>query len=91
MKWFKPDQHGILILDDLMEESGNEKRVLDLYTKDSHHRAITALYLTQDLFPPGKFAKTINRNAIMSFALNHRGTRLVFAIYLQTLTANQRF
>ena len=63
MKWFKPDQHGILILDDLMEESGNEKRVLDLYTKDSYHRAITALYLTQDLFPPGKFAKTINRNA----------------------------
>ena len=46
-----------------MEESGNDKRVLDLFTKDSHHRGITALYLTQDLFPPGKFAKTINRNA----------------------------
>ena len=29
----------------------------------NHHRGITALYLTQDLFPPGKFAKTINRNA----------------------------
>ena len=28
----------------------------------NHHRGITALYLTQDLFPPGKFAKTINRN-----------------------------
>ena len=63
MKWFKPEQHGILILDDLMEESGNDKRVLDLFTKDSHHRGITALYLTQDLFPPGKFAKTINLNA----------------------------
>ena len=62
-KWFKPDQHGILILDDLMEETCNEKRVLKLFAKDSHHRGITALYLTQDLFPPGKFAKTINRNA----------------------------
>ncbi|CAH3171966.1 unnamed protein product, partial [Porites evermanni] len=38
-KWFKPEHHGILILDDLMEESGNDKRVLDLFTKDSHHRA----------------------------------------------------
>ena len=28
-----------------------------------HHRNITVLYLTQDLFPPGKFSKTINRNA----------------------------
>ena len=63
VKWFKPEHHGILILDDLMEESGSDKRVLDLFTKDSHHRGITALYITQDLFPPGKFAKTINRNA----------------------------
>ena len=62
-KWFKPQDHGLLILDDLMEESGNDKRILDLFTKDSHHRGITALHLTQDLFPPGKFAKTINRNA----------------------------
>lgn len=61
VKWFKRDQHGILNLDDLMEESGNDKCVLDLFTKDSHHRGITTLYLTQDLFPPGKFAKTINR------------------------------
>ena len=37
--------------------------VLDLITRHSHHRGITASYLTQDLFPPGKFAKTINRNA----------------------------
>ena len=46
-----------------MEESGNDKRVLDLFTKDCHLGGITTLYLTQDLFPPGKFAKTINRNA----------------------------
>ena len=62
-KWFKPQDNGLLILDDLMAESGNDKRVLDLFTKDSHHRGITAFYLTQDLFPPGKYAKTINRNA----------------------------
>ena len=60
VKWFKPEHHEILILDDLMEESGNDKRVLGLFSKDSHHRGITALYLTQDLFPPGKFAKTID-------------------------------
>ena len=63
MKWFKPEHHSILVLDDLMEESGSDRPVLDLFTKDSHHRGITALYITQDLFPPGKFAKMINRNA----------------------------
>ena len=60
-KWFS--KGGVLVLDDLMTEGGQDKRVLDLFTKDSHHRNITVLFLTQDLFPPGKFAKTINRNA----------------------------
>ena len=54
---------GVLALDDLMEEGVQDKRVLDLFTKDSHHQNITVLYLTQDLFPPGKFSRTINRNA----------------------------
>ena len=35
-----------------MEEGGQDKRVLDLFPKDSHHRNITVLYLTQGLFPP---------------------------------------
>ena len=48
---------GVLVLDDLMEEGAQDKRVLDLFTKDSHHRNITVLYLTQ------LFSKTINRNA----------------------------
>ena len=50
-------------MDDLMEEAGNDKRVLDLFTKESHHRDITVMYLSQDMFPPGKFAKSISRNA----------------------------
>ena len=62
-KWFGPTRGGVLILDDLMEEGGQDKRVLDLFTKDSHDRNITVLYLTQDLFFPGKFSDTIKRNA----------------------------
>ena len=60
-KWFP--KGGILVLDDLMEEAGNDKRVLDLFTKDSHHQNITVIYLSQDMFPPGRFAKSISRNA----------------------------
>ena len=60
-KWFPED--GILIWDDLMNEGGNDKNVFDLFTKDSLHLKITVIYLCQDLFPNGKFAKTISRNA----------------------------
>ena len=46
-----------------MDEGSNDKRVLDLFTRDSHHQDVTVLYLCQDLFPNGKYAKTISRNA----------------------------
>ena len=52
-KWFP--EGGLLVLDDLMEEGGNDKRVLDLFTKHSHHQNITVIYLCQDMFPPGKY------------------------------------
>lgn len=43
---------GLLVLDDLMEEGGNDKRISDLFAKDSHHSNITVIYLSQDMFPP---------------------------------------
>ena len=45
-QWFGRTRGRVLVLDDLMEEGGQDKRVFDLFTKDSHHRNITVLYLT---------------------------------------------
>ena len=59
--WFP--KGGLLVLDDLMAEGGEDKELLDLFTKHSHHQNITVLYLCQDVFPPGKYAKSISRNA----------------------------
>ena len=50
-KWF-PKEGGLLVLDDLMTEEGNDKEGLDLFTKHF-----------QDMFPPSKCAKSISRNA----------------------------
>ena len=62
-RWFEPTHGGLLVLDDLMDEAGRDKSILDLFTKDSNHRNITVIYLLQDLFPRGTYAKTISRNA----------------------------
>ena len=63
VQWF-PEGHGVLVLDDLMDEGSHDKRVLDLFTKHSHHQGVTVLYLCQDMFPVGRYAKSISRNAI---------------------------
>ena len=49
---FGPTQGGVLVLDDELEEVRNNKTLLDLFTKESHHRGITVLHLCQHLFPP---------------------------------------
>ena len=46
-----------------MVEGGEDKELLGLFTKHSHHQNITMLYLCQVMFPPGKYAKSISRNA----------------------------
>ena len=53
---------GLLLLDDLMADGGEDKGFLDFLTKDSHQN-ITVLYLCQNMFPPGKYAKSISKNA----------------------------
>ena len=75
-KWFP--KGVILVLDDLMEEGGKDKRVLDLFTKHSHHQNVTVLYLCQDMSPPGRYAKTISRNAHYIVAFKNPRDRLGF-------------
>jgi len=37
--------------------------VASLFTKGSHHRNVSVVYLAQNLFPKNKFARTISLNA----------------------------
>ena len=59
--WFP--KGGLLVMDDLMAEASDNKTVVEIFTRHSHHRNITVIYMCQDLFPPGKYQKTISRNA----------------------------
>ena len=68
--WF-PQGQGVTMLDDLMDKGSNDKRVLDLFTKHSHHQNVTVLYLCQNMFPVGKYAKSISRNAHFIVALKN--------------------
>ena len=63
------DQHyinvgkrNLLVFDDLMTEAKCDQRITDLSTKGSHHRNISVVYLTQNLFPQGKACRDIILN-----------------------------
>ena len=59
------DQHYIndrkrnILVFDLMTEAKCDQRIADLLTKFSHHRNISVVYLTQNLFPQGMACRDI--------------------------------
>ena len=70
-EWFGDKKGGLLILDDLMAEGGDNKDILNLFTQYLHHMNVTVFYLCQDMFPRWKYAKTISRNAQYIVAFKH--------------------
>ena len=57
-----PEEHKIVILDDLMGEIANDVNVQSLFTKGSHHLNLTVIWLSQNLFSQGKIMRTISIN-----------------------------
>lgn len=54
----------LLVLDDVMQAACLSEEVLSLFCVQSHHRNITAAILMQNLFPPGRFGRTISLNSL---------------------------
>lgn len=51
----------ILIVDDMMDEA--QDLMSAVFTKISHHNNISCIFLTQNLFPKGKYSRNISLNA----------------------------
>ena len=45
-QFIDPSKRNLIIFDELMTEAKYDKRIADLYTKSSHHRNISIVYLT---------------------------------------------
>ena len=60
--YINTSKRNILVFDDLMTEAKCDQRVADLFTKGSHHRNISIVYLTQNLFPQGEACRDIALN-----------------------------
>jgi hypothetical protein len=46
-----------------MAQSGKDKRISDLFTKGSHHRNLSIIYIVQNIFHHGKEMRNISLNA----------------------------
>ena len=83
---------NLLILDDIMTSAHNSKILKDLFTKGSHHRDLTVIYLVQNLFDQGSAMRTVSLNAqyIVLFR-NNRDKSQVRYLAQQVAPNNMRF
>ncbi len=82
----------LLILDDLMQEAGNETEVVNLFTKGSHHRNLSVIMLIQNMFHRGKFARTMSLNThYMVLFKNPRDAGQIRVLAGQLFPGNTRF
>ena len=60
--FFNTSSRNLIILDDQMSATSGSSHVSNLFTEGSHHRNLSVINLTQNLFPPGKHSTTQRRN-----------------------------
>ena len=60
--WTDPSYHTVIVLDDMMAQVTKSEDALFLFTVTAHHRCCSVIFLTQNLFMPGKYARSISLN-----------------------------
>ena len=65
-----PSQNTLLVLDDLMDECGRDSSILNLFTADSHHKIVSVIFVTHNVFSNYKHFRTISLNCQYIILLN---------------------
>ena len=91
-EYIDPKFRNLIVIDDLMSETGNDKKVTNLFTKGSHHRNLSVILLLQNLFYNGKESRTISLNAhyIVLFK-NPRDNTIVTSLAKQMYPGKVKF
>ena len=90
---FASGQHDLIVLDDLMQDVLGSKTAELLFTQGCHHRKISVVFITQNIYGQGRSARTIALNCwYMVLFKNIRGTSQIKTLEYQlgkskTLTA----
>lgn len=61
-KWSSDGEPVLLVIDDLINQVTKNEDSLFLFCVAAHHKNITVMLLTQNLYMPGKYARTILLN-----------------------------
>ena len=73
-------KNNLIIIDDNMNIAANDILISDLFTKKSHHKNITVIFLVQNLFPKSKYMRDISISS--TYIVLMKNPREIFQIKL---------
>lgn len=80
----------ILVVDDQMDEA--QELMSQIFTKISHHNNISCIFLTQNLFPNGRYSRNISLNAnYLVLMKNVRDKAQISYLARQVYPGNSKF
>lgn len=90
MNMFTGKHPQLLIIDDLMRES--DGRIVDIFTKGSHHRNLSVFYISQNLFHQGRGQRDISLNtSYLIYFKNPRDRTQIKHLARQVFPDNPKF
>lgn len=88
---FAGEEHALIVLDDLMREVLDSKTAELLFTQGCHHRNLSVIFITQNIYGQGKSARTIALNCwYMVLFKNIRGTSQIQTLGRQLFPGKSR-
>ena len=61
--YFDVNKRNLIVFDDQMIDASKDKRIVNLLTRDSHHRNLSVIYIVQNLFHQAKGSHSISLNS----------------------------
>ena len=82
----------VIVIDDLMNEISGKKSVSNLFTKGSHHKNISVIFIVQNFFHKGLEMRTISLNShYLNLMKNARDKSQISALARQLYPSNSKF
>jgi len=87
-----PTQRNLIVLDDLMTDTGDSKEMTNLVTRGCHHKNTSLIHIQQNLFPRGKENRNISLNChYIGLFSNPRDQAQVSHLASQMYPGNAKF
>ena len=61
--YFDVNKRNLIVFDDQIIDASKDKRIVNLFTRGSHHRNLSVIYIVQNLFHQGKGSRSISLNS----------------------------